>query len=393
MRRIGVLMVSGAYFPELSGGGLQCCALVRALRTRVRFVVLTTTSDPSLPLLDEVEGVTVHRVPVDPRRAISKLMAAIRMVWLFLRISHSLQVVHLHGFSQKSLLLILLARLSGKRLIQTMHTAGHDDPQAVRARGFVPFHLYAAVDRFVSVSPHFATLYRESTLPHARLREIPNGIDIGRFQPPGPGERERVRRELGLPEDLFLILFVGFFSREKRPHLLFDAWVRVRAHCPASGLLFVGATDSPYYEVDRSLVKHIRSEATALGAEKTVFFIERTHEIERCYRAANLFVMPSTREGLPIALLEAMASGLPCLATRLPGVTDTIIDHGQNGLLFPPDDLGVLAGHLTALLADDGRAHALGQKARETVTARYTMEQVASQYLEEYEKVVEAPRL
>lgn len=381
-------MVTGAYYPEVSGAGLQCRALIQALGERVRFVVLTTTFDRSLPLADGVDGVPVHRVPVDPRRPASKIVAAVRMIRLFSRIAGDLQIVQLHGFSQKNLLLVVLARLYGKRIIQKMTSAGHDDPSAMRARGPVTFRTYSMADRFVSVSPRLSALYRRSGLPSARLREIPNGVDTDRFRPPAPGERGPLRRALGLPDDLLLILFVGFFSREKRPDLLFDAWARVGASGPASGLVFVGATESPYYEVDRSLVERIRSGAKMLGAEKAVLFVERIHDIERYYRAADLFVMPSVREGLPNALLEAMASGLPCLAARLPGITDMVIDDGLNGLLFPPDDLDALAGGLSALLSDEGRARILGQNARKTVTARYGLGQVASRYLEEYLELV-----
>src|SRR5207247_2078883 len=130
-----VLMVIGAYYPELSGGGLPCREIVTRLRDRARFMVLTTTFDPSLPENDERDGVPVFRVRVDPHSLWSKMRAAVRMASTFWSNRRRFEIVHLHGFSQKSVLMVLLARLCGKRLVTTLTSVGHDDPVSIRQRG------------------------------------------------------------------------------------------------------------------------------------------------------------------------------------------------------------------------------------------------------------------
>src|SRR5262249_23074031 len=150
------------------------------------------------------------------------------------------------------------------------------------------------------------------------------------------GERTKLRRELSMPGGGPVILFVGFFSKEKGPHRLFDAWANlVRTVAPDAVLVFIGSTAGPYYEIDPSLAEDIRTRAASAGLTNRIQFVESTNEIERFYRAADVFVLPSSREGLPNALLEAMASGLACIVTMLPGVTDTVIEDGRNGLLVP----------------------------------------------------------
>ncbi|MCH2278879.1 MAG: hypothetical protein MK358_08410, partial [Vicinamibacterales bacterium] len=104
-----VLMVTGAYFPETSGAGLQCRELVRQLRRAVRFTILTTTADPAAPVVDTQDGVTVHRVFVDPSDRRSKLVGAARLTMAVFRNRHHFSILHLHGFSQKSILLTCLA--------------------------------------------------------------------------------------------------------------------------------------------------------------------------------------------------------------------------------------------------------------------------------------------
>lgn len=386
--RPGVLMVTGAYFPELSGAGLQCRALIGSLRDRVDFTVLTTTADRSLPVDDVQNGVRIHRVFIDPASRWSKAAGAARFTAAFLRSADRFSIVHFHGFSQKSILLMWLARLKGKCIALKLTSVGHDDPGSMSRRGGLAYRLYSRADVFFAVSPRFQESYDAAGLPRSRFRLIPNGVDCQRFRPAVAGEREELRRELGLTAAARIVLFVGFFSQEKRPDLLFEVWSKLAVSAaPDSALVFVGATRGPYYEVDQRLAERVRQLAHALGLDSRVRFVERTHEIERFHRAADVFVLPSLREGLPNALLEAMASGTPCIATRLEGVTDTIIEHERNGLLVPPQDGSALQQALLRCFEDRDWALGLGARARRTVQERYEMGDTAREYLAAYKEL------
>jgi glycosyltransferase involved in cell wall biosynthesis len=361
--RPGVLMVTGAYYPEVSGGGLQCRALIRAARDRAVFTVLTTSANPTLSTTDKVDGTPVYRVAVDVSRLRSKLLAAMRLAWMFIRLSGQFDIVHLHGFSRKNILLTVLAKLFRRMIILTLHTGSHDEPLSVRLRGRMAFWSYSRADLFIGVSHDLQRGYYSSGLPKGKFCLIPNGVDLERFRPVGPGEQRALRRVLGLDETLTLILFVGFFSREKCPDVLFKAWTRILAdESFALGLIFIGATRSHYYEIDSCLAQMIQAEAQRLGVEKQVIFVEATLEIEKYFRAVDIFVLPSRREGLPTALLEAMATGLPCVASKLDGVTSGLIDHGVNGLLVPSGDVEALEGAIRSLMQDPARARALGRR-------------------------------
>lgn len=386
--RPGVLMVTGAYFPEMSGAGLQCRALVRQLGDLVQFTVLTTTTDPSLPAKDERDGVPVHRVFVDPRSVWSKLTAGLRMTTLLLDERRRFSIVHLHGFSQKSMLLVAFALLSGKKIAIKLTSVSHDDPASIRAKGPLAYWCYSRAWMYFGVSPRLQALYETSGLPRTRFRLIPNGVDLERFHPAAVEERRRLRAELGLPADGPLILFVGFFSHEKCPDLLFDAWSRLAGGGDASVLLFVGATRSDYYEVDQRLAIEIRERAARLGLEPRLHFVEATQEIEKYQRAADIFVLPSVREGLPNALLEAMACGTACIATRLPGVTDSLIADGESGLLVPARDITALAAALARLVGDPTGARMMGARARQRIERDFSLAHTARQYLSAYQEML-----
>jgi glycosyltransferase involved in cell wall biosynthesis len=387
--RPGVLMVTGAYFPEMSGAGLQCRALVRQLGDLARFTVLTTTTDPSLPAKDERDGVPVHRVFVDPRSAWSKLTAGWRMTRVLLAERGRFSIVHLHGFSQKSMLVVVFALLSGKKIAIKLTSVGHDDPASIRAKGGLAYWCYSRARMFFGVSPRLQALYEGAGLPPARFRLIANGVDLQRFHPATPEERRTLRGGLGLPAGVPLILFVGFFSREKCPDLLFDAWSRLAARGDqASLLVFVGATRSSYYEVDEHLAADIRERAVRLGLDTRLHFVEATQEIEEYQRAADIFVLPSVREGLPNALLEAMACGTACVATRLPGVTDSLIADHESGLLIPARDTAALEASLSHLLAEPDRGRVMGARARQRIERDFSLAQTARQYLAAYQEML-----
>jgi glycosyltransferase involved in cell wall biosynthesis len=379
----GVLMVTGAYFPELSGGGLQARAVVRALSDRVTFSVLTTSSDPRLPPRSEEEGIPIRRVFVTPRSAMSELKAAFALALAFIGWAGKFDTVNLHGFSRKGILLVTLSRLLGKRFVLTLQTGIHDEPAGARALGRLAYWAYTQADVYISVSPGLSRAYRDAGLPEARLREISNAVDTERFRPASVEERAGLRRELELPAGVPILLFVGYFSRDKRPNLLYDAWART-APAGASSLLFVGATTSTYQEIDPGLADEIRRRAAAAELSDRVIFVESTHTIEKFFRAVDAYALPSIREGLPIALLEAMSSGLPCIATRLAGSTDVIIEHGVNGLLVDPDDEEGLTGGIRSILGSGDVAARLGSAARGTIMERFSIARTSLAWLAAY---------
>jgi len=386
----GILMVTGAYWPELSGGGLQCRTMIHALKDTFRFRVFTTCTDRSLPKDDVVEGVVVTRAYVDPASPITKLGAAWATLVFFARYHSTFEVVHLHGFSQKSIPIILLARLFAKKVVITIHTAGQDEPDAIRRQGWLAFKCYASADRFIAISPAIAANYRRSSLPVDRLVLVSNAVDANRFAPLDAEARAQLRASLHLARaDVPWILFVGFFSQDKGPRILFDAWLRLIDAGLQCGLVFVGASASSYSEVDPTIADGIRLDIAARGLERLVHFAGVVDNVERYYQSADIYAMPSVREAFGMSLVEAMATELPVVATRIPGVTDEIVDDGVTGILVEPRDVAGLADAIEALLRNPSAAAAMGRRARGAVAERFAVDTAAEQWSAIYQEVIE----
>ncbi|MDP2318108.1 MAG: glycosyltransferase family 4 protein [Acidobacteriota bacterium] len=385
-----VLLVTGAYFPEISSGGLQSRAVAALLRDRVHFQVLTTSTDPRLPSHGVVDGLRVTRVGINVKNRFSVGFATVRMVAELLRIVPHVDIIHVQGYSSKNIVIMALARLLSRKVILHLQTARHDEPESVFAQGWLAAWAYSSADLYLSVSSGLAQQFLGAGLPESRLRLAPNGVDHQRFCPADARQKAELRERLGLPPHLPIILFVGVFSHDKQPHVLFEAWRRIQASKDprlASVLVLVGSTSPRQFEAEPLLAERIRLEASQAGLQDRLVVVPPTNHVEAFFRAADVYAMPSLREGLPIALLEAMSCGLPCIASHLPGATDDVVDHGCDGLLVPVGNVDAWVASLTSLLMDVDTARRMGAAARLKVEARFTFAHVSTRWLAAYQDV------
>ena len=389
---IKVLMVTGAYHPEISSGGLQSQLMARAIRGRAQVRVLTTAVDLTTPRYSTVDDVEVSRIHLRPGSRLSKLQAAAMVLPEMTRLVRWCDVVHIHGVSSKNTMVTAVARTFGKPVVVSLHTTGFDEPGPIRRSGRLLYRSFRAASRYLPVSQGLMQSSLDDGVAADRMEVVPNGIDVERFTPASRPQKLALRHDAGHDTPHPVILFVGYFSRDKQPRVLFDAWMKLfDKHRIDATLWFVGATKSEYFEVDPTLADNMRRDAAARGRAEQLLFTGAVHEVHRYFRLADIFVLPSRREGLPVALMEAMACGLPCVASRLPGATDTLIDHGVSGLLVPPEDVDAFTDAIAAMLNDPARAAAMGAAARQVVLDRFGSETIAARWLATYENVLRRP--
>jgi glycosyltransferase involved in cell wall biosynthesis len=149
-----------------------------------------------------------------------------------------------------------------------------------------------------------------------RCQVIYNGLDLSHFA--GPPDREGVRKDFSLPEQSLLVIHVGRFGIMKNHVRLIDIFARLADMEPNARLLLVGGGDS-------GIANQVRRRVEELGIKKFVRFVGERNDIARLLKASDLMIFPSTREGLPGAVLEAAAAGIPVLASGLPGIREIAI--------------------------------------------------------------------
>lgn len=292
---------------------------------------------------------------------------------VLVRERRSLAVVHAQGASLPTALLAPLVRRLGLRLVARPLATG----QGVEA-GDLAGRYWGIGDllvrclrgtRFVAISSRIeAALRREG---HPDVRRIPLSVATDRFRPPADAaERGALRERLGYCGRT--VLFVGRLVERKRPLLLLDCLAAARERAPDLRLEVLG---------DGPLMPAVRARVAALGLGDAVSLPGFVADTPERLRAADGFVLCSTIEGLPNAMLEAMASGLPCLATRISGTEDALTD-GETGLLVDPHDPTALTAGLVRLGTED--LTALGAAARAAILAGYTPATLAARWVEAY---------
>ena len=177
---------------------------------------------------------------------------------------------------------------------------------------------------------------------------------------------------------------MGFFSHDKGPRILFDAWLRLIDAGLQCALVFVGASASSYREVDPAIAEGIRRDTARRGLERLVHFAGLVGDVERYYQSADVYAMPSLREAFGMSLVEAMATAVPVVATRIPGVTDEIVADGVTGVLVEPRDVAGLAAAIERLLRNPSAAAAMGERARLDATDRFGLARRRDQWVAVY---------
>jgi glycosyltransferase involved in cell wall biosynthesis len=198
-----------------------------------------------------------------------------------------------------------------------------------------------------------------------RVWYLPNAIDMTHFRPAEPGERDRLRHQLGLPIDRVICLFVGRLSREKGLLDLLEAW---RLLQPSDGLLVVAGPDMTGHAWDAGAPG--RAFVERHGLQDSVRFAGPLSDVAPMIKASDLVVQPSHFEALGLSAIEALACGVPLVASAVGGLLDFVVD-GDNGRLAPPQDPPALAAALGPLLSDAPARARLASRARASVLKEY----------------------
>jgi len=239
---------------------------------------------------------------------------------------------------------------------------------------------YGLAHRVVAVSGQLRAHHAARTgFAAERITVIHNGVDTRRFRP-DLETRERVRRELGLPDGEFCIGCVGNLLPVKDHMTLLRAMGEFAQESRAWRLLLIG--EGP----ERPALEAFVNRAEWRGR---VCLLGSSNRVAELLQAIDAYVLPSVFEGISNALLEAMASGIPAIATAVGGNPEVIID-GVSGLLFPAGDSGRLAGHLRALEAQPEMRQRLGREARRRVAEEFSIDSMAGKYADLYQAAGQA---
>ncbi|MBF6612636.1 MAG: glycosyltransferase family 4 protein [Chloroflexi bacterium] len=379
MRKIRILLLNYE-FPPLGGGAATASAeIARHLVRRGVEVAVLTSHFKGLPRKEERDGYTIYRVPAMRRNidrcSVPEMAAYIAGAALpALRLASSFKPDLMHVFfgMPTGPVGLLVNQLKGIPYLLSLR--GDDVPGrqegslALAHRTMKPLtkQVWSRASKLV-VNGEGLLKRAKATLPGASIELVPNGIDLDVFQPGDKAVTEQSDRST------VRLLFVGRLHSQKGLSHLLQALAHLGS--PALQRVQLDLVGSGPAE------EELHALAGRLGLTRTVRFHSWAprSEIARYYQEADLFVFPSHEEGMPNVVLEAMACGLPVIASDIPGVRGLVHDR-VNGLLVPPADSLALARALNVLIADDLLRHYMGHESSEFATS-YDWAGVADSYL------------
>jgi glycosyltransferase involved in cell wall biosynthesis len=397
-RKRRVYWITEEFPPEVGGTGLVAATLAQGLAARdLETLVITRQIRPPTVWREAVGAISVRRVrPAGSVkgagwRALPVLLGYfLRLSWLLVAHTREYDLVFVSSMKTIPLVAVPVCRVFRKACVIRIESPFElVEPVAAESLGamnrFVGRNLMRVLSRLqratlaradcvIAISREIEQLLTQLPRPPRRIAAIPNPVDLAQFKPVPAQERARLRDRLGLPQSRTIALYAGRLSRAKGTAMLVEEWPRLLATHADLHLVLVGSGKESWDNCEDQIIETIR----AHGLETRVTLPGQSSRVHEYMQAADFFVSPSEYEGFGLAVVEALACGLPVVVTSV-GIAPEIIRHGVNGFLFPPKDRQALVPAMEECVAQRSRWEEIGRRARESAV-RFDRQTVFDQY-------------
>lgn len=285
------------------------------------------------------------------------------------------KIIHTHGYREDFYAIFACFGLKGIKLIATNHLWKKTNTK-LKLYAYLDAKLLGFFNKVIAVS---APILRamEKFIPKHKLGLVPNGVSLD-IAETSSSQVKALRQELGLQERVPTLLTLSSLTPEKGLHVLIDALKGITAKAPNVKLVIAGSGP----EEDA-----LRDQAKKSGVEHNIIFAGRREDANDILSVADIFIMPSLNEGLPISLLEAMRAGRCVIATNVGDVAN-VIDN-NNGMLIKPNSANDIEATTLQLIEDSNKRRQLGKAALKTIRERFSSIKMAEEYAYEYDLLLD----
>jgi glycosyltransferase involved in cell wall biosynthesis len=391
---IRIAMVAYQFPPLFAGGARHALELAKALRlhgVESFFIVANLRKSPRYEMF---EGFPVYRFTPRGVSRIRYVTFALQVCRKLVAEKNSIDLIHMHSTRPFYFFILAVAKLLRKPIVLCPTLIGHDDPMSLKKKPFlwqVEGRSYRFYEKIICKSTGVKESCVKAGISESLLVTIPGAVPCADtnspFRPPrGQQEIQETRKSLGLPLDAFIATFVGHIQERKGSDLLFDAWEGLSKAGRLPGyLMLVG----PYPGDTDGFGARVKPVLEKARENRIIFTGQVSYaDVPRYLRASDCFVFPSKREGLGKAIIEAMACGLPVICTEIPGVTDDMIDDGEDGIIVAERDPAQLAGAILRVKEDETLRKKLSSNAVEKVRRKFSIADVARRHLQLYHELL-----
>jgi len=308
------------------------------------------------------------------------LVLTVLISFFFLFRGRDIDIVHCHIMARPfSIVTVWMAKRFKKKVIMKLT----DSFCFEVLRRYFLHKLYLkmlrnSVDIFICINSEIREKLLELGFPADKLKSISNGIDLNRFPQADRQKMNEFKRQLSLPIKE-MVCFIGSLRHKRGLDTLLEAWKELIKIKPDLLLVLIGREDNQAAYLKRMVEDN--------GLKESVIFTGEIKDVSPYLHASDIFILPSQSEGMSNAFLEAMATGLPIIATTVGGAKDAL-EHLENGLLIRYKDPQQIIESILLLTEDKELAERIGKNSRITAIEKYSLDQISDKYLELYQKLV-----
>lgn len=374
------MMLVNEYSPLRVGGAeLQAERLSGFLAGNGWRVSVITRGYPGLIRFERKDGVDILRVPAVGPSKFKTISFVLGTLWRLWRSQDTYDVLHAHLAFGPALAAVIAARLLQKSSMVKLGNSGafgdiETSKRTVRGR-FRLAMVRKWADVVIALDDQMETEAVSAGFDAKQIRRMVNGIDASSFL--SSSEVRDTRESFGLSGKT-VVLYIGRLSAQKSLPTLIHAIERASRSCSTLHLMLVG--DGPERE-------NLEALASDLNVSNRITFAGLQSDVRAYLSAADIFALPSLSEGISNALLEAMASGLACVASSVGGTAE-VLDHGKCGVLLTGNDLDRWTEALLDLAMNEKKRQQLGCAARTRITEVYDFAVVGKKYISLYEELI-----
>ena len=381
MSSFGVCMISTYFYPWAGGAEKQAERLSHWLIDHDIPVMMVTRHFDDLPTYEKIQGIEVYRVRPLPGKVLGALSFVAMGVWVMLKNRKKYSIIHSHQVYSPSTIGWIASKLLRRPMVVNLHLGGPEgdiqrllrNPTMGNARLNI---LKRDASAFVAISREIAQEMREQGIPEDKIHFLVNAVDPNVYAPVDTATRDQMRQQLDLPADVPIAFFGGRLVQIKGVQDLLTAWRNV----PEPAYLVIAGTGELEGELQAYAETHLQGR---------VKFVGKIDNVDEYLQAADAWVLPSYGEGLPVSLLEAMATTTAIVTTPV-GAIPEIIKDGENGLLVPSGDVDALSEALKRAISRSDEIKAMGESARQLVLDKYSLHSVSQSYKELFENLLQA---
>ncbi|MEC4678698.1 MAG: glycosyltransferase [Nitrospirota bacterium] len=331
---------------------------------------------PLKPLNNRVDPSRVRVISLNKKRGNNPLLIY-KIYQLLKKVEADIVQTHNWGTALEGILGAKLARTQG--IIHAERGTIEEKPRNIVLQRF----LWGLAHQVLSVSEiHRKKLTRIVGFPHAQIKAIANGVDTEKFSPT-PKIKNEIRAKLGLKKDGICIGTVGSLRTVKNQMLLINACKTILPRFDQVEVLIVG---------EGPLKAQLIQAVSRLGFSKEIHFVGAQTNIPEIMNALDIFVLPSLSEGMPNAVLEAMACGIANIATEVGGVPE-VIENNKNGIMIASEDQNALVQSLSHLIEDQNHRKTLGAEGRKKMLSHFNLKKMVLAYEELYRSLLQKAHL